>query len=267
MFPQQASERLCVAGGACREPIERVSRTLRFSTPDLRSLTCIERGRSRGFTLLELLIVIGIIAILLVLLAPAFTTIKSAGDVTSAAYTIKAVLDTARTYAKANNTYTWVGFAGSIGATITGQVQVAIVASNDGTNLGTSTNIVGTSDITSRVTPVGKLVRIDNIDIRDTGVPTNDGTEFENRPPVDGAYRISGSGDTDYPFTVQGVPFRRWIRFSPRGEAVVKGSATQIAHYAEVGVLPTHGATLAATPNIAAIQISGFGGNVRIYRR
>src|SRR5438094_8501584 len=93
-----------------------------------------------GFTLVELLIVIGIIAVLLVLIAPAFTTIKSAGDVTSAAYTIKGVLDTARTYAKANNTYTWVGFAGSVGPNtpqppITGQVEVAIVASKDGTNL------------------------------------------------------------------------------------------------------------------------------------
>src|SRR6266487_3311659 len=90
----------------------------------------------RAFTLLELLIVIGIIAVLLVLLAPAFTTIKSAGDITSAAYTIKGVLDTARTYAKANNTYTWVGFAGSVGPNtppppITGQVEVAIVASTD----------------------------------------------------------------------------------------------------------------------------------------
>jgi len=65
---------------------------------------------SRGFTLIELLIVIGIIALLMVLIAPAFTTIKSGTDVTSAAYTVKGVLDTARTYAKANNTYTWVGF-------------------------------------------------------------------------------------------------------------------------------------------------------------
>src|SRR4051794_9333393 len=72
-------------------------------------------GRSCGFSILELLIVIGIIGLLLVLTAPAFTSIKSGTDVTSAAYTIKGVLDTARTYAKANNTYTWVGFSGSIG--------------------------------------------------------------------------------------------------------------------------------------------------------
>src|ERR1044071_7014452 len=66
--------------------------------------------RSKSFTLLELLIVMGIIGLLLVLIAPAFTTIKGSTDVTSAACTIKGVLDTARTYAKANNTYTWVGF-------------------------------------------------------------------------------------------------------------------------------------------------------------
>src|SRR6516225_7652718 len=63
-----------------------------------------------AFSLLELLIVIAIVGLLLVLIAPAFTTIKSGSDVTKAAYTIKGVLDTARTYAKANNTYTWVGF-------------------------------------------------------------------------------------------------------------------------------------------------------------
>src|SRR6516162_11036159 len=70
----------------------------------------MQRERASAFTLLELLIVVGIIGLLLVLIAPAFTTIKSGTDVTSAAYTIKGVLDTARTYAKANNTYTWVGF-------------------------------------------------------------------------------------------------------------------------------------------------------------
>ena len=263
MFPQHATERHCAGGCLPR----RSEATAGLSRRVPRSL---QRERASAFTLLELLIVVGIIALLLVLIAPAFTTIKGGTDVTNAAYTIKSALDTARAYAKANNTYTWVGFAGSIGATITGQVQVAIVASKDGTDLGTSNP--GTSDITANVTPVGKLVRIDNIDIGNTGAPTSDGTEFESRPAVDDAYRVSSSGDTHYPFTTQQVTFNRWIRFSPRGEAVVKGGDTQIAHYAEVGVLPTHGTTLAATTNpasgnLVAIQIGGFGGNVRIYRR
>src|SRR5437899_9703572 len=92
-----------------------------------------------GFTLIELLVVMGIIALLMALVAPAFTTIKSGTDATSAAYTIKGALDTARTYSKANNTYTWVGFyeenvsQPSPAAAGTGRVVMSIVASNDGT--------------------------------------------------------------------------------------------------------------------------------------
>jgi hypothetical protein len=228
---------------------------------------------------LELLIVVGIIATFLVLIAPALTYIKGGTDVTSAAYTIKGVLDTARTYAKANNTYTWVGFSGSIGSNVTGNVALVVVGSKDGTDLGTSVNQVGNRvNITALVTPVGKVMRLENAHIGDTGMPQplpSPAPEFETRPSVNVNYRIGASGalhDSDYYFIEQETQFDRWIRFSPRGEAVVKGGETQIARYAEVGLLPTHGATLAATTNpasgnLAAIQISGIGGNVRIYRR
>ena len=77
---------------------------------DRQATPFVVRLSETAFTLLELMVVVSIIAILMVLVVPAFTNLKSAGDVTSAAYTIKGVLDTARTYAKANNTYTWVGF-------------------------------------------------------------------------------------------------------------------------------------------------------------
>src|SRR5262245_53377509 len=144
--------------------------------------TISSRRSGAAFTLLELLIVLGIVGLLLVLIAPAFTTIKGGTDVTSAAYTIKGAIDTARTYAKANNTYAWVGFAGSIGSTVTGNVAISIVASNDGTDLGTSVNQVGTRvEITAGVTPVAKVMTLGNAHIGDTGTPTNNGTDFESR--------------------------------------------------------------------------------------
>lgn len=218
------------------------------------------------------MVVISIMVVMTLLLAPAFTNMKSAGDITSAAYTVKGALDQARTYAMANNTYAWVGFAGSLGtspSSVTGQVFIAIVASNDGTQLGTdstSTSPLVVGSAPGTVTQLGKMIHLENSHIGDTGVPTNNGTEFEGRPNVASVYRVSASGDTAHPFTVQGTTFNRWIQFSPRGEAVVKGGGTQIAQYAEVGLLPTRGTTL-LEPNIAAIQISGFGGSVRIYRR
>ena len=64
-----------------------------------------------GFTLLELLLVIGIITMLLVLITPAFTSMKTGADLTNAVYGIQGVLEHARTYAKANHTYVFVGFA------------------------------------------------------------------------------------------------------------------------------------------------------------
>src|SRR5947199_7756596 len=103
--------------------------------------------RRRAFTLLEMLVVMGIIAILMVLVAPAFTTIKSGTDATSAAYTIKGILDQARTYAMANNTYTWVGFyeenvsnptSPNPDAPAIGRLIMSIVASKDGTEVYTS---------------------------------------------------------------------------------------------------------------------------------
>jgi prepilin-type N-terminal cleavage/methylation domain-containing protein len=227
-------------------------------------------SKAGGFTLVELVVVTLIIAILMVLVAPAFTNLKGAGDITDAAYTIKGILDQARTYAMANNTYTWVGFAGSIGSSVTGNVSISVIASTDGTKLSSDSTtsspfVIGTGVGTAA--QIGKLIQLQNSHIGDTGVPTNDGTEFESRPAVNSAYRISTAGNSLHQFTVQQTTFKTWIQFSPRGEAIVNGGSTQTARYAEVGLLPTHGVALASTPNIVAIEVGGLEGGAKIYRR
>src|SRR6476659_3961984 len=279
MYPPGIHHRVPAQGH--RVPPSFVQRRSRIANHSTRAGFTLQKQRERAcaFTLLELLIVMGIVALLMVLIAPAFTGIKGGTDVTNTAYTIKGVLDTARTYAKANNTYTWVGFAGSVGSNLTGNVALVAVASKDGTDLGTGVNQAGNRvDITTSVMPIGKVMRLENAHIGDTGTPQpspSPAPEFETRASVNVNYRIGASDpqyDSDYYFTEQGTTFNRWIRFSPRGEAVVKGGNTQITQYAEVGLLPTHGTTLAAginpaSGNLVAIQVSGFGGNVRIYRR
>src|SRR5271163_2302689 len=64
----------------------------------------------RGYTLIELLTVITIITVLAALALPAFTSMAGAGSMTSASYAISGAIQSARSYAMAHDTYTWLGF-------------------------------------------------------------------------------------------------------------------------------------------------------------
>jgi prepilin-type N-terminal cleavage/methylation domain-containing protein len=238
---------------------------------------------SRGFTLVELLIVVGIIALLMVVIAPAFTSIKSGTDVTSAAYTIKGVLDTARTYAKANNTYTWVGFfeediSQPPGTAGVGRIVMSIVTSKDGTIIYDPNNLA-TIDAT-RLLQVGKVTKIENAHLwTHTDAPSGQGSTFDTRPNIASAYCIGSSSPpnsaTPFQYPV-GNPapsaqytFVKAVQFSPRGEARIDNNGSALQTAAEIAIEPTHGATAPpSTPaNVAAIQFTGIGGDVKIYRR
>ncbi|HEX5492135.1 MAG TPA: prepilin-type N-terminal cleavage/methylation domain-containing protein [Candidatus Udaeobacter sp.] len=245
--------------------------------------------RSSGFTLLELLIVIGIIGLLLVLVTPAFKTIKGGTDVTSAAYTIKSALETARTYAKANNTYTWIGFkevdvsqdpSASPQNAGPGRVAFAIVASKDGTrgydvtNTSLPPSAWANYNNGGNLLAVGKLQYLNNIHL--AGALNN--ADNMTRPNVSSNNYIIGlAPDSVTPFDwplgsaidAGQYSFKKVINFDPQGIARIQYSTNTdtISPYMEVGLQQTHGVTVDAnSPNVVAIQVGGVGSNVTIYR-
>jgi len=264
------------------------------------------RRLTSGLTLIELLVVIGIMILLTALLTPAFTNLKSAGDVTSAAYTIKGVLEQARTYAMANNTYTWVGLYEEDGSQSStnpptpgvGRLVMSVVASKDGTTVYDPNSNLNPDPIDpSKLVQLNKLVKIDNVHLPLFTIGSSTGSPFDTRPalqndPVVG-YNDSRFGELNgnptapttnakFPFQYPvGKPapaaqytFTKTLQFNPRGEGRIN-STYDVRRVIEIGLIPTH-QNVAPTPtpsagnyagNVVAVQLNGFAGNVKIFRR
>ena len=231
--------------------------------------------------------VVAIMVMLAALIAPAFTSLKSAGDVTTAAYTIKGVLDQARTYAMANNTYTWVGFyeenttantPTNIAPPYSGKgcVVLATVFSTDGTKIYDESTDPAAQLPSSRISQIGKLTKIDGAHITDIGTPTggnSDNLNGRSSLPYGSSFNRVNSETANraqFWFSAQNYTFYKAIRFSPFGEAnlLYQGSTYALTPVGEIGMKSTHGDTVDTnSANVVAIQFTGIGGNVKIYRR
>jgi prepilin-type N-terminal cleavage/methylation domain-containing protein len=255
-----------------------------------------------GFTLLELLLVVGIIGLLLVLIAPAFTSIKSGSDFTNAVYGIQGLLESARTYAKANRTYVFVGFAevdSSVDPSVSpqaagfGRVAVAAVASKDGTRQFQYATSGQGSDWTANysnganLVAIGKLQKYENlhflVDFPSWLPSAHPNSNMARFQPTGPPYSLGNAGSgsvTPFSWPVGSslgsgqYNFTRVIYFDPTGIARIATStnADTIAHVMEIDLQPTHGTIVPPVPsnqdvgNHAVIQLGTTDGAVRVYR-
>lgn len=237
-----------------------------------------------AFTLIEVMVVIGIIVILMLLLVPAMTSMKSAGDVNSAAQGIKGVLENARTHAMANHTYVFVGIAevdASQSASATpqstaaptpyGRVAVAAVASKDGTRRCDYKTSNQCSDWEANYAnganfiAIGKLQTYENLHFRGVDFPSWTPTAHPNSnmaryQPTGAAYSLGNAGSSSVtPFSWPlGSPlnsgyqyrFDKVINFDPGGIARIATltNADEVARVMEIDFLPTHGTLVPAVP-------------------
>ena len=238
-------------------------------------------SHQRGFTLLELLVVIAIVLLLSVLVVPVMNSMSGSGNLGGRVYEVSGILERARAYAMANNSYVWVGFyeedAGTTTPTSTqppypgkGQVVIATVASTDGTQIFAD-NAVPATLPADRITLIDRIVKIQGVHLADLAAPSGGDSKTLNGrpagPSTDDESRISSdsANKTDFPFAARNYTFYKTIRFNPRGEASINGN--NLKRTGEIGLRPTHGNSVDLnTPNVAAIQFTGIGGNVQVYR-
>ena len=250
-----------------------------------------------AFSLLEMMAVVFVLLLVVGFLAPALTSLKSAGDLTQTANALAGALEQARNYAMANKTFVWVGLkevditndpSVSPQTTGNGRIAIAIVASKDGTRGYDVTNSSlpnpawASYNNGANLLPVGKLQHLESTHLATTlngfgKQPPTSGNMA--RPYIQSNYYVLGTSESNTCVTPFDWPlgsalnagqysFQSVINFDPQGIARMQYSTNNdyIGTYIEVALQQTHGTIVSSSPNVVAVQTNCVTGAIRVYR-
>jgi prepilin-type N-terminal cleavage/methylation domain-containing protein len=229
--------------------------------------------QQRAFSLVEMLVVISIMAILTAIAAPSLMGPTSSGRMNKNLLKLSGLLEEARQYAIAQNTYVWVAFEPGTDATGAKTLSVALVASNDGTDPASPSSWSGNSYGTvpsAQMGLVSKIVTLNQFSLSDAGtygtaiLPSLPATPTPVSSPANSlASNSSGFFNLQIPGTSGLQTFTEAVEFTPTGEARNGSNPVDLV---ELDCQPQRG-TSSDTNNVAVIRVNGLTGESIIYRR
>lgn len=223
-----------------------------------------------AFTLVEMLVVMGIIGILLSISVPALISLSSSNRSTQAIIQVTETFERARDFAISRRTYVWVAFCNP-DSSGNRPAAVAMIASGDGTLGGVSLTQASPSPKYAVPNAAG-LMLADKIQLLkncflQSEIPS--GNTLEARLP--GIPPNSSSASDGPVFTITGGAYPNFVSamsvmFTPTGEAKVSSS---ISEALQVVVIPTRGAESNPVKNnvaASAVRVYGLTGRVKVYQ-
>ncbi len=207
------------------------------------------RPRKLGFSLLELILVISVMSLMVAFSGPLISSVVLEQGMNKSVYDLRSVLQQAKSYAMAQDTYVWVGLF-ETDENGYPSVVVSVVGGKSGS----------VNDLTANnVQPLLKLATLRGIQLNKSdyldlpGVQATDNVDIMNSEYAF-SQSIPGKGT---PLSSAGV-----VVFDPRGGATVKNA--QMTRYIGIGLKSGKGN---GDNNKVAIQVSGLNGEAIVYRQ
>ncbi|HSI82856.1 MAG: Tfp pilus assembly protein FimT/FimU [Candidatus Methylacidiphilales bacterium] len=213
------------------------------------------RASSAGFTLAELIVVIGIVLTMSALTGPAIRSLSGAGTVNKASEDLARTVELARSHAMANQTYVRLCISDEVADTV---VMLPIFSADGTLDADTAADM---SDV-KKWPAMNMPLILSQFSMDDTINATAPSTTTDQLPSASNiamVRRLVRGFGTD----AAGLRFNKFIQFNPNGEARIDKGIT--ARYIKLALNKTKG--YGKKDNAFIVRLSGVNGTINVLRK